>query len=472
MADREGDSGAIGTITVAEPPGTEASLSSQSAEPTAGQPVAQVLQPQEKVSTFLVAECEQPAESSEPGSCADGSQQSLSGAEGCQVEQRVVVGAEFTDLANTTIIYVQPDGSLVESSGLTVEEQQAVLSQLSKQQIVQVSDTEAVQLLQHSQLVKAAPVHKTSLDPSQLQQVINQVTKSQNQDNLQQVKIQQVPTQQKQVQVPTQQKQVQVPTQQKPVQVPTQQKPVQVPTQQKQVQVPPQTLKVSPQKNASTQLKSVAQQVALQSSTVVQSEPTRIQIQVPLKQEVKTLQQKTVTISHPQVKLSAGLSNAQIIHIQPMVGQQGQQILLQQNPGEPAIQLLLQNATPVVGSLLPLVHKVTGPAAVATSSSSPGQKLSTIRVTTASTLKDLPASSCKAPPSAPAKTVSVSLVKAPHNGTEPAAGKDPVKAAPAAPQPTTLTVAPKAAPVTLASGVKERDREKEKKKAKKKRRRR
>lgn len=103
--------------------------------------------------------------------------------ESCPAVQGTVVGTEFTDLsAATTIIYVQPDGTLLESgSGLTAEEQQAVLNQLSKHQIVQVSDTQAAQLLQQTQVVETIPVQKAVLDPGQLQQVIDQVTKSQNQ---------------------------------------------------------------------------------------------------------------------------------------------------------------------------------------------------------------------------------------------------------------------------------------------------
>lgn len=140
-------------------------------------------------------------------------------------EQSILVATEFTDLANTTILYVQPDGSLVESSGLTAEEQQALLEQLTKQQVVQVSDTEAAQLLQQGQLIK--PAHSAALDPSQLQQVINQVTKSQQQ-------------------------QVQVSQQQVPKQ---------------QIQVPQQNLKGP--NNASQQLKSVAQQVAMQTGSSI-----------------------------------------------------------------------------------------------------------------------------------------------------------------------------------------------------------
>lgn len=142
-------------------------------------------------------------------------------------EQSILVATEFTDLANTTILYVQPDGSLVESSGLTAEEQQALLEQLTKQQVVQVSDTEAAQLLQQGQLIK--PAHSAALDPSQLQQVINQVTKSQQQ----------------QVQVSQQQVQVS----------------------QQQIQVSQQNLKGP--NNASQQLKSVAQQVAMQTGSSI-----------------------------------------------------------------------------------------------------------------------------------------------------------------------------------------------------------
>ena len=118
------------------------------------------------------------------------------------VEQAVFAGtsAEYTTVSadivnalssNTTIIYVQPDGSFVEGSGLTAEEHQALVEQLTKQQIVQVSETEAARLFEHSQAaVKTAAVPQTSsttttttqyatLAPSELQQVIDQVTKSQ-----------------------------------------------------------------------------------------------------------------------------------------------------------------------------------------------------------------------------------------------------------------------------------------------------
>lgn len=248
MADNEDDSAATRTITVSEPPGvavkSPASACTQPGDSVPPPPAAGITQPADKVSTAASEQGSQ-AGSGTGGSPSGQSEAAGSGAQmadllqSCPEDQSILLGSEFTDLANTTIIYVQPDGSLVEGSGLTAEEQQVLLDQLTKQHIVQVSDSEAAQLLQQNQ-VRTLPVHNTALDPSQLQQVINQVTKSQNQ-----------------VQVPQQQVQVQVQVQQSP-------------KQQKPVQVPQQILKTSTQTHASQQLKSVAQQVAMQTSSSVQ----------------------------------------------------------------------------------------------------------------------------------------------------------------------------------------------------------
>ncbi|KAG7509683.1 zinc finger protein 839 [Solea senegalensis] len=338
----------------------------------------------------------------------------------CPDEQSVIVGTELalgSDLVNTTIIYVQPDGSLVDGSGLTSEQQQALLEQLTKQELVQVSDLEAAQLLQQSQ-AKTVPVHSAVLEPSQLQQVINQVTKSKQP----QVHIQ--ASKQKQSQVP----------------------------QQNLIQVP--QLSMKNQNNASQQLKSVAQQVAMQTSGMVQVvqkklEPVRIQIQVPPKQEVKpgaALQQNNVLVHQPQVKLSTNgsVSSAQIIHLQPVVGQQGQQFFFQQSPGDPHIQLLLQSPAPVVGSLLPVVHKVTG---------------QTTKMATASGPSPKPAvslSAVKTPP--PPTTVSIPIIKSPANDPT-AAGKSPLKSPNInTPAPRQMTTPPPAAPA-----VKDKERDDKKK---------
>lgn len=244
MADNEDDSGSTRTITAMEPRGPAP---------------APCTQPGENVSEADTGQSSQSGEGPqvEPGAEASQSMETLPARSGTQLvdlihcgpeEQSIMVGTDFscpgTDLGNTTIIYVQPDGSLVEGFGLTAEEQQALLDQLTKQQIVQVSDTEAAQLLHQSPLVKAIPVHNAALDPSQLQQVINQVTKSQQQVH---------------VQVPQQ-------VLKQPVQVPQQGV-----KQQKPVQIPQQNLKTSTQNNASQQLKSVAQQFAMQTGSSVQA---------------------------------------------------------------------------------------------------------------------------------------------------------------------------------------------------------
>ncbi|XP_059814914.1 zinc finger protein 839 [Hypanus sabinus] len=81
----------------------------------------------------------------------------------------------------STIIYVQPDGTFVEGTGLTPEEQQQLVEQLTKQQgLVEVSESEAAQMFgsqqqqqDHTQFVQ----HVGLTD--ELQHVIAHVTKSQ-----------------------------------------------------------------------------------------------------------------------------------------------------------------------------------------------------------------------------------------------------------------------------------------------------
>lgn len=250
MADNEDDSGSTRTITAAELPGASTQPSTTICARADGTlqsaPAAEINQREENVLPVAGEQGNQPGENSQTVTGAESIQaveslpagsevQLVDFLQTCPAEQSILVGAEFAglgpDLANTTIIYVQPDGSLVESSGLTAEEQQALLDQLTKQHIVQVSDNEAAQLLQQSQVVKTIQVPNAALDPNQLQQVINQVTKSQQQ-----------------VQVCHQ-----------------------APKQQvlKQAQVSQQNLKSTTQNNASQQLKSVAQQVAMQTSSSV-----------------------------------------------------------------------------------------------------------------------------------------------------------------------------------------------------------
>uniref|UniRef100_A0A8C9XG61 Zinc finger protein 839 n=1 Tax=Sander lucioperca TaxID=283035 RepID=A0A8C9XG61_SANLU len=146
----------------------------QSPKPGESSPAAAIEQrpqPGESSPAAAVEQRPQPGESS-PAAAVLQSSPAGSLSLSCPGEQTLLLGPEFsslgTDLGNTTILYVQPDGSLVEGSGLTAEEQQALLEQLTRQQIVQVSDTEAAQLLQQSQLIRTIPVQNTALDPTQL----------------------------------------------------------------------------------------------------------------------------------------------------------------------------------------------------------------------------------------------------------------------------------------------------------------
>nr|XP_057946577.1 uncharacterized protein LOC131140313 isoform X1 [Doryrhamphus excisus] len=439
MADNEDDSGSSRTITPAEPPSSSAQAhaadSTQPEDAVLPAPVARSAEEadgtegvtDEQRGNSLHAESVD--QSGQPGheeqampAAAGESSQLVDFLQTCPEEQSIVVGADLTslgpDMSNTTIIYVQPDGSLVEGSGLTPEEQQSLLEQLTKQQVVQVSDSEAAQLLQQSQAIKTTTVQNAALNPTQLQQVISQVTKSQHQVQALQQTVKQVV----------------------------------------QVQTAPQSSNVSQQLKSSSTIQ-VGQK---------KSEPVRIQIQALPKQEVKPRpvpQHANQTVSQPQVTLSAN-GSAQIIHIQPVVGQQGQQLFLQQNLGDPPIQLLLQSPSPVVGSLLPLVHKL--PAQTSSGVVSPAAHKhvsSSVPVTSAA----------KTPPTPAAKFASVSLIKTPANGAVTTSAKSPVKVSAAAktcepgasPTPAPLTPPSTAGRALLAPPPTTKDAEKEKKKVKK-----
>nr|XP_046164929.1 uncharacterized protein LOC124001849 isoform X2 [Oncorhynchus gorbuscha] len=273
------------------------------------------------------------------------------------------VSADFVNALapGTTIIYVQPDGSFVEGSGLTAEEQQQLVEQLAKQQLVTVTESEAVRLFEQNQVIKTLPttssqtqytIPSTALAPNELQQVLEQVIKSQ----------------QSMAQTPKESEQVVTTLD------PTTGLFTTVAASEITVGSPHPLVTMQ---NASQQLKKVAKQVALQSHNgtrlVPKKETIRIQVQMPSgKQEVKGPTQATISIPQQknlpltsqgqQVKVSTNgsvSSSPQIIHITPMVGQQ--QYFLQQNPGDPPIQLLLQSSTPVVGSLVPIVHKLPIP---------------------------------------------------------------------------------------------------------------
>lgn len=230
MAASEDDSGSTRTITAAEPPGLTAISCTEAKENVSEAGTEPKCESIDASHAVHEAEIIQSTETVPAAQLAD----LLQGAP----EQSIVVGADIAGLGNTTIIYVQPDGSL-EGSGLTPEEQQSLLDQLTKQQIVQVSDVEAAQLLQQSPIVKTIPVHNMTLDPNQLQEVINQVTRSQQVQVLQQIPKQQIPTSR------------------------------QVVKQHKIVQIPQQNLKTNTQSKLSNQAKSAAPQVTIQTGSSV-----------------------------------------------------------------------------------------------------------------------------------------------------------------------------------------------------------
>lgn len=127
------------------------------------------------------------------------------------------------------------------------------------------------------------------------------------------------------------------------------------------------------------------------------------------------------------MKLSAR-DSAQIIHLQPVVTQQGQQLFLQQSPGDPPIQLLLQSTGPVVGSLLPLVQSVSSQATSTNTDSSPGPKPAApqlVQLQKSSDVNTTPPSSIKPPPTATTKTVGIPPVKGAANGA--VASKNPLQ---------------------------------------------
>lgn len=203
-----------------------------------------------------------------------------------------------------------------------------------------------------------------------------------------------------------------------------------------------------------------------------QTEPVRIQIQVPQKQELKSgssIQQKA-PINPPQVKLSAR-DSAQIIHIQPMVTQQGQQFFLQQCPGDPPIQLLLQSTTPVVGSLVPVVHSVSSQATSASTDCSPAPKAAAPLVAQLHKPSDVnttPSTTIKTPPTATTKTIGLSQVKRAANGT--VSSKSALQPSVA----TTVVTVQSASPTTVANtatvrpspALKEKEKEERQKKEK------
>uniref|UniRef100_A0A3B4CYC1 C2H2-type domain-containing protein n=1 Tax=Pygocentrus nattereri TaxID=42514 RepID=A0A3B4CYC1_PYGNA len=301
--------------------------------------------------------------------------------EGAVAAECTTVSSDFLNALApaTTIIYLQPDGSFVESSGLSAEEQQQLFEQLSKQQLVQLTGSEAARIFEQPQTSKppAAAVAPSPAPSStvktgtianvDVQQVIEHVNKSQ-------VIAQAEAARAHTTAAP---KTVQRTVAAQPTSYITLEPGSLISGGQLTATIQPQPFTIV--QNAAQQLQSAAKQVALQQSQngahplqPKPAEPIHIQVQAPPKQEIKQRQAAPITILQPQslpvsqpvVKVSTvgTVSTPQIIHITPVPGQQ--QYFLQ-NPGEPPIQLLLQKPAPVVSSIsVPIVRKVQAPAAV------------------------------------------------------------------------------------------------------------
>ncbi|XP_026864656.2 uncharacterized protein znf839 [Electrophorus electricus] len=314
--------------------------------------------------------------------------------EGAITAECTTVSSEFLNALApaTTIIYVQPDGSFVESSGLSAEEQQQLIEQLSKQQLVQVTGSEAARIFEQTQTAKPSATQNVkpgTISSIDMQQVIDHVNKSQV--------IAQTEPARSHTAAP------------KILQRTVTAQPTSYITLEPGNLISsggPLTTTIQPQpftivQNASQQLQSVAKQVALQQSQngahlihQKPAEPIHIQVQAPPKQEIKQRQAAPITILQPQslpvsqsvVKVSTvgTVSTPQIIHITPVPGQQ--QYFLQ-NPGEPPIQLLLQKPAPVMSSIsVPIVRKVQAPATAPIPSTTKSPAIKPAAVATPSTL--------------------------------------------------------------------------------------
>ncbi|XP_064026137.1 zinc finger protein 839 isoform X2 [Pogoniulus pusillus] len=242
-----------------------------------------------------------------------------------------------------TIVYLQPDGSPVDSAGLTAEEQRRLLEQL-------------LVAAECPGLGTAEPVPPplwhaaTPLAPAELQQVIEQVSKAQEQ--------------------------------QKPAATaPLEPCPGPPPPRGEGCPPPrdaglllPQACGAAPplgniMQNAAQQLQSVAQQVALQQGKAMAAarllpqklETICVQVQPGQMKETERpmpllapIQPKTVTLSQSVGRNSnipgLGILNPQIIRIQPVTGAEQQQLFLQSSSESP-VQVLVQRPLPSHGSV-------------------------------------------------------------------------------------------------------------------------
>ncbi|XP_036448702.1 uncharacterized protein znf839 [Colossoma macropomum] len=229
--------------------------------------------------------------------------------EGAVAAECTTVSSDFLNALApaTTIIYLQPDGSFVESSGLSAEEQQQLFEQLSKQQLVQLTGSEAARIFEQPQTSKPPAAAAPSPAPSStvktgtianvdVQQVIEHVNKSQ-------VIAQAEAARAHTTAAP---KTVQRTVAAQPTSYITLEPGNLISGGQLTATIQPQPFTIV--QNAAQQLQSAAKQVALQQSQngahplqPKPAEPIHIQVQAPPKQEIKQRQAAPITILRHKV---------------------------------------------------------------------------------------------------------------------------------------------------------------------------
>ncbi|XP_068016250.1 zinc finger protein 839 isoform X1 [Melanerpes formicivorus] len=241
-----------------------------------------------------------------------------------------------------TILYLQPDGSPVEGTGLSAEEQRRLLEQL-------LATAECPGLVTAEPAPPPLWHAATPLAPAELQQVIEQVSKAQEQ-------------QKPAAAAPLE-----------PCPGPPLSRGEGGPPPRDAGPLPPQACGAAPplgniMHNAAQQLQSVAQQVALQQGKAMAAarllpqklEAICVQVQPGQMKETERpmpslapIQPKTVTLSQSVGRNSnipgLGIINPQIIRIQPVTGAEQQQLFLHSSSESP-VQVLMQRPLPSHGS--------------------------------------------------------------------------------------------------------------------------
>ncbi|XP_074764786.1 zinc finger protein 839 isoform X2 [Athene noctua] len=254
----------------------------------------------------------------------------------------LAVPEELAQSLAGTVLYLQADGSLVEGAGLSAEEQRRLLEQLLAAAESPGLDT-----------AEPPPRHAaTPLAPAELQRVIEQVSKAQEQQKLPPAAASLEPC---------------------PGPPPSRDAGA-LPPQACGAALPPASI----MHNAAQQLQSVAQQVAMQQGKSMAAarllpqklEAICVQVQPGQMKETERpmpslapIQPKTITLSQSVGRNSSipglGIINPQIIRIQPVTGTEQQQQLFLHSSSESPIQLLMQRPLPAHGSVS--VNKIPPP---------------------------------------------------------------------------------------------------------------